>query len=52
MWTRAMYKYHQVCLVVEPKKKLLAEATASLEITMAQLAVAQESLAASEARIA
>ena len=29
-----MYKYHQVTLVVEPKKKQLAEAQASLDITM------------------
>ena len=26
MWARAMYKYHQVTLVVEPKKIQLAEA--------------------------
>jgi dynein heavy chain len=44
MWARAMYTYHQVVLVVEPKKKLLAEAQASLEITMAKLKKAQDSL--------
>ena len=41
MWCRAMYTYHQVVLVVEPKKALLAEATASLKITMDALGVAQ-----------
>ena len=30
MWVRAMHKYHQVSVMVEPKKKLLAEATAEL----------------------
>ena len=25
MWVRAMHKYHQVSVMVEPKKKLLAE---------------------------
>ena len=44
MWTRAMYKYHQVVLMVEPKKKQLAEAQASLDITMKQLEVAQNTL--------
>jgi hypothetical protein len=41
MWVRAMHKYHQVSVMVEPKKKLLAEATAELEETMAKLAEAQ-----------
>jgi dynein heavy chain len=44
MWSRAMYKYYQVTLVVEPKKKLLAEAEASLAITMAELKKAQDIL--------
>ena len=38
MWVRAMHKYHQVSVMVEPKKKLLAEATAELEETMQKLA--------------
>jgi len=41
MWVRAMHTYHSVTLVVEPKKKLLAEAQASLDETLATLAVAQ-----------
>ncbi len=41
MWVRAMHKYHQVSVMVEPKKKLLAEATAELEETMQKLAEAQ-----------
>ena len=36
-----MHKYHQVSVMVEPKKKLLAEATAELEETMQKLAEAQ-----------
>lgn len=44
MWSRAMYKYYQVTLVVEPKKKQLAEAEASLKITMAALKKAQDIL--------
>ena len=52
MWARAMYKYHQVTLVVEPKKKQLAEAQASLEITMAVLKKAQDTLKAAEDQIA
>ena len=52
MWTRAMYKYHQVVLVVEPKKLQLAEAQASLDETMKVLNKAQATLAEAEARIA
>lgn len=52
MWVRAMYKYHQVALMVEPKKKLLAEAQASLDETMKVLEKAQNTLAEAEARIA
>ena len=52
MWARAMYKYHQVTLVVEPKKKQLAEAQASLDITMQVLQRAQNTLVAAEAQIA
>jgi dynein heavy chain, axonemal len=52
MWCCAMYKYHTVALMVEPKKKLLAEATASLAETMAKLQDAQGRLKAVEDRIA
>jgi dynein heavy chain len=41
MWARAMFKYHQVTLVVEPKKLQLSEAQASLDITMGILRKAQ-----------
>jgi len=44
MWSRAMYKYHQVVLMVEPKKLQLAEAQASLDITLGELAKAQKIL--------
>ena len=44
MWVRAMHTYNEVVLMVEPKKALLAEANASLEVTMAALAGAQETL--------
>ena len=44
MWGRAMYKYYTVTLIVEPKKKLLAEKQVELEVTMAQLAKAQAAL--------
>ena len=43
MWVRAMHMYHNVVLMVEPKKAQLAEAQASLEVTMAALATAQVS---------
>ncbi|RYG69725.1 hypothetical protein EON64_02000, partial [archaeon] len=52
MWARAMYKYHQVTLIVEPKKKQLAEAQASLDITMQVLQRAQSTLAEAEEKIA
>jgi dynein heavy chain len=51
MWSRAMYKYYQVTLVVEPKKLQLAEAQASLDITMGILKDAQQTLANAEAKI-
>ena len=51
MWARAMYKYHQVCLMVEPKKKLLAEAQVSLDATMKILAEAQATLHDAESKI-
>ena len=52
MWSRAMYKYYQVTLMVEPKKKLLAEAQISLDETMKILQKAQSTLAAAESQIA
>jgi len=52
MWVRAMHKYHEVSVMVEPKKKLLAEATESLTLTKATLAEAQDKLQAVMARIA
>lgn len=52
MWVRAMYKYHQVTLVVEPKKKLLAEAQVSLDATMQVLRRAQHTLKEAEDKIA
>ena len=51
MWARAMYKYYQVALMVEPKKKLLAEAEESLKATMIVLENAQSQLQAAEAKI-
>ena len=44
MWVRAMHMYHNVVLMVEPKKAQLAEAQASLEVTMGALATAQATL--------
>ena len=52
MWTRAMYKYYSVTLIVEPKKKQLAEAQASLDETMKVLDKAQRFLYAAEQKIA
>eukprot|EP00981_Chlorochromonas_danica_P005554 scaffold1129_cov164-Ochromonas_danica.AAC.19 len=52
MWARAMYKYHQVTLVVEPKKKLLAQAQSSLDETLLVLKRAQDTLAEAEGQIA
>jgi dynein heavy chain len=44
MWALAMNTYHFVALQVEPKRKLLADAQAKLDITMGQLAQAQAEL--------
>eukprot|EP00615_Pteridomonas_danica_P016588 CAMPEP_0114385844 /NCGR_PEP_ID=MMETSP0102-20121206/6268_1 /TAXON_ID=38822 ORGANISM="Pteridomonas danica, Strain PT" /NCGR_SAMPLE_ID=MMETSP0102 /ASSEMBLY_ACC=CAM_ASM_000212 /LENGTH=3026 /DNA_ID=CAMNT_0001542557 /DNA_START=949 /DNA_END=10026 /DNA_ORIENTATION=- len=52
MWVRAMDTYHRVVLVVEPKKVLLKEAQESLEVTMAALKVAQDTLAGVMTKIA
>jgi len=51
MWARAMHKYHNVAISVEPKKKMLAEAQAELDVVMAQLAEKQSSLAKIVARL-
>jgi hypothetical protein len=51
MWVRAMFKYNQVCMMVEPKRKLLAEAEKSLDETVATLAVAQDKVKGVEDRI-
>ena len=45
MWVRAMHKYHFVARGVEPKRKALAEAQASLDETLKILKVAQGELA-------
>ena len=47
-----MYKYHQVALMVEPKKKALAEAQAELDETLAKLAKAQAELKEVNDRVA
>ena len=52
MWVLAMYKYHQVTLIVEPKKILLAEAQVSLDETNKILFAAQETLQKAEEKIA
>ncbi len=44
MWARAMHKYYNVALGVEPKKKALAEASKKLEETMVKLNAAQARL--------
>ena len=46
MWTRAMHNYHFVAKAVEPKRKMLADAEASREVTMTNLRGAQGELAA------
>eukprot|EP00403_Amphidinium_massartii_P005819 CAMPEP_0178381688 /NCGR_PEP_ID=MMETSP0689_2-20121128/6115_1 /TAXON_ID=160604 /ORGANISM="Amphidinium massartii, Strain CS-259" /LENGTH=1395 /DNA_ID=CAMNT_0020001885 /DNA_START=8 /DNA_END=4194 /DNA_ORIENTATION=- len=51
MWCRAMHKYHFVALAVEPKRKLLAEAEASLDVTMTKLRGAQAELKTVEDKI-
>jgi dynein heavy chain len=52
MWSRAMYKYYLITLEVEPLKIRLADATASLNATMAILQKAQAQLKEAEDRIA
>jgi len=52
MWTRAMHKYHFVAKAVEPKRKMLADAEASLEVTMSKLRAAQAELKAVEDKLA
>eukprot|EP00928_Gymnodinium_smaydae_P008329 TRINITY_DN13035_c1_g3_i1.p1 TRINITY_DN13035_c1_g3~~TRINITY_DN13035_c1_g3_i1.p1 ORF type:complete len:2552 (-),score=764.33 TRINITY_DN13035_c1_g3_i1:28-7683(-) len=52
MWCRAMHKYHFVAKAVEPKRRMLADAEASLAITMRKLNGAQAELKAVEDKIA
>ena len=52
MWTRAMHKYHFVAKAVEPKRRMLADAEASLEVTMTKLRNAQAELKAVEDKLA
>ena len=32
MWVRSMYKYYNVLQIVEPKRKIAADATAAFEV--------------------
>jgi dynein heavy chain len=52
MWCRAMHKYHFVAKAVEPKRRMLQDAEASLEITMTKLRKAQAELKQVEDKIA
>ena len=52
MWARAMHTYYNVSLAIEPKRAALAEAQASLEVTMGELAEAKATLAGVEANLA
>jgi dynein heavy chain len=52
LWVCAMYKYYHVAKMVEPKKKLLAEAQAELDDTLAKLAVTQKELKEVQERVA
>jgi dynein heavy chain len=51
-WVCAMDSYERVIKVVEPKKKALAEAEATLAVTMASLKVKQDALAKVEGELA
>lgn len=51
-WARAMHKYHFVAKAVEPKRQMLREAEASLEVTMRKLRAAQAELKEVEDKIA
>lgn len=44
LWVRAMYKYHHVVKLVEPKKRKLAEAQETLDRTMGELNIAKKRL--------
>lgn len=52
MWVRAMYKYHEVTLAVEPKKAALAKAQSELDATLITLADAKSRLQSVMDRIA
>lgn len=51
MWCRAMKVYDEVAKVVEPKKLVLAESTAKLEMEQKKLKSVQEELAAVIAKV-
>merc|ERR1719253_1970539 len=48
MWVRAMVKYHNVALAVEPKKQRLVEANAELDATTQKLEEAKQKLEEAE----
>ncbi len=52
LWVCAMHKYYHVAKMVEPKKKLLAEAQAELDEVLAKLAVTQKELKEVNDRVA
>ena len=52
LWVNAMNKYYHVAKMVEPKKKLLAEAQAELDDVLSKLAVTQQQLKAVQERVA
>lgn len=52
LWVCAMHKYYNVAKMVEPKKKLLAEAQAELDEVLAKLAVTQKELKDVQDRVA
>ncbi|KAJ1487568.1 microtubule-binding stalk of dynein motor-domain-containing protein [Baffinella frigidus] len=52
LWVCAMYKYYNVARMVEPKRKLLAEAQIELDETLAKLARAQGELKEVQERVA
>jgi len=52
LWVNAMYKYYHVAKMVEPKKKLLAEAQAELDETLGKLAITQKELKDVQDRVA
>ena len=51
MWVRAMYKYHEISKLVEPKRQAHTEAKASLDATLLSLKESQDKLAELEGSI-